>query len=153
MRAFVALLLLLTTTSAPAEEKYAPLPKKIVEAKAVYIENLTENPAVLDAAYLELTSWAKFKIVEDQEEADLILRFMAVSTEGPVVVVPLPGGPLVGGRTTQRFIKLSVLSTEGKELWTVSKPASETKNLKKSGTAKCIQEFRKRFPKPSKESS
>jgi len=150
-RLCLSLLLFLLVSPLQADEKYAPLPKAITEAKTVYIENHSDNPRVADAAYLELTNWGRFTVVSDRQEAELILTFDAISKEGPIVVVPLAGGPIVGGRTTQNFIRFAVLSPEGRELWTVTQPASGGKNLKKSGTAKCIRELRKRFPPPKKE--
>ncbi len=146
-RILIALLLF----AGAAAQEYAPLPKTIMEGKTVYIENQTGNPAVADAAYLEIKTWGRFTVVSDRQEADLTFTFQAISTEGPIVVVPLSGGPVVGGRTTRNFTRLAVLSPEGHELWTVTQPASGSKNLKKSGAAKCIRELRKRFPEPKKE--
>ncbi len=56
-RLCLSLLLFLLVSPLQADEKYAPLPKAITEAKTVYIENHSDNPRVAEAAYLELTNW------------------------------------------------------------------------------------------------
>jgi hypothetical protein len=65
--------------SAVAKEKkdkvYAPLPRKILEAKTIAFDNRTGWAKYGDAEYTAIVDWGRFKIVEKSEKPDLIFLF------------------------------------------------------------------------------
>ena len=88
MRRAAAAFVMLTLVSvlAPigrAKEKptYAPLPTKIIEARAVYIDNQTARAQASDELFQGLTTWGRFKVVADKKDADLIFTLTAVTQE------------------------------------------------------------------------
>jgi hypothetical protein len=54
-------------------DKYAPLPAKIVNAKTVFIMNETGKASFGDAMYKQIRTWNRWQIVANKETADLIL--------------------------------------------------------------------------------
>lgn len=143
----VALLLILGVPVL-GEEKYAPLPKPITDAKTVYVLNQTGAPEAADRAYKELRSWGRFVIVEKQEDADLVLR-LSVSDAKDAGVALVPIGQWTWGVPIRvRFVTLSVFykpKPDDEALWAI------TRSTGSGGTKACVKEFRKRFPKPAKE--
>ena len=79
-------------------EDYAPLPKRILAAKTVYILNETGHPHPLDVAYQELKKWGRYVIVDDREKADLIFVLTQVRT-GEETTVTRYGNDTITTRT------------------------------------------------------
>lgn len=80
--AVIVLALLVVTGIANSKDKHAPLPSQVLTAKKVYIDNQSGFAQVMDRAYDELTKWGRFKIVQNPQDADLLLRFSAETTPG-----------------------------------------------------------------------
>jgi hypothetical protein len=51
---------------------HAPLPDKVLSAKAVYIENRTGFEEAADHCYDALKKWGRYTIVGDKSKADLV---------------------------------------------------------------------------------
>ena len=64
--------LMLASVPCLANPKHAPLPEKLLKAKAVYIEN-HGSAKLRDQAYEEITKWGRFSVVEKRESADIVL--------------------------------------------------------------------------------
>jgi hypothetical protein len=52
----------------------APLPVNVLAARKIYVDNRTGDAAMLNHAYLELTKWGRFQIVDSPQKADVVLR-------------------------------------------------------------------------------
>ena len=68
---FVITLAGLFTTS--AQEKYAPLPAKLVAAKTAYLENDTGEHKFSDHVFGQLQQWGRWRIVTNRSEADVVV--------------------------------------------------------------------------------
>ena len=55
------------------QDKYAPLPEKVVNAKTVFYINDTTSSRFGDDLYQELRKWNRWQVVKDKKKADLIL--------------------------------------------------------------------------------
>jgi hypothetical protein len=58
----------------------APLPAQVVAARKIYVDNRTGDAAMKNLAYLELTKWGRFQIVESPQKADVVLRLFGRDT-------------------------------------------------------------------------
>lgn len=67
--------------------EYGPLPKSVEAAHTVYLFNAGADSAVFDNLYKHLKKWGRWKVVAEQQEADLVLVF---SDHNSFAVVPLP---------------------------------------------------------------
>ncbi|SRR6266576_928489 len=54
-------------------DKYAPLPEKVVKAKTVFYVNDTGNSRFGDDLYRELKKWNRWEVVTERSKADLVL--------------------------------------------------------------------------------
>jgi hypothetical protein len=52
----------------------APLPANVLAARKIYVDNRTGDAAMQNHAYLELTKWGRFQIVDSPQKADVVLR-------------------------------------------------------------------------------
>lgn len=52
---------------------HAPLPRPLMAAKTVYIQNQTGEAKVLDDCFSDLKEWGRFQIVDSPESADVVL--------------------------------------------------------------------------------
>jgi len=60
--------------------KNAPsLPAAVFAAKTIYIDNQTTDASLQNAAYMALTKWGHFQVVESPQKADVILRLTGSS--------------------------------------------------------------------------
>jgi hypothetical protein len=57
----------------PGQEKYAPLPEKVVRAKTVFYVNDTSSSRFGDDLFQELKKWNRWQMIGDRTRADLIL--------------------------------------------------------------------------------
>jgi hypothetical protein len=71
--ALLAALLILQTHGVAGQDKYAPLPEKVVNAKTVFYINDTTSSRFGDDLYQELRNWNRWQVVTDKKKADLIL--------------------------------------------------------------------------------
>ena len=66
-------LLVLQPHTAVAQDKYAPLPEKVINARTVFYINDTGSSRFGDNLYQELEKWNRWEVVTDKKNADLIL--------------------------------------------------------------------------------
>jgi hypothetical protein len=73
MMKLLAVLLVLQVSNLAGQDKYAPLPEKVANAKTVFYINDTGNSRFGDDLYRELKKWKRWQVVTDRNKADLIL--------------------------------------------------------------------------------
>jgi len=73
MLKILAVLVILQAHAAVGQDKYAPLPEKVVNAKTVFYINDTTSSRFGDDLYQELRKWNRWQVVTDKNRADLIL--------------------------------------------------------------------------------
>lgn len=79
-------LLLLCALATVADEKgYAPLPDRVVAAKAVFFINESGTARFGDDLYRQIKDWKRWEVVGDRDKADLVL-VLSPSDTVPVVV-------------------------------------------------------------------
>ena len=66
-------LLVLQPHTAFAQDKYAPLPEKVINARTIFYVNDTGSSTFGDNLYQELEKWNRWEVVTDKKNADLIL--------------------------------------------------------------------------------
>jgi serine/threonine protein kinase len=66
-------LLVLQPHTAFAQDKYAPLPEKVINARTIFYVNDTGSSRFGDNLYQELEKWNRWEVVTDKKNADLIL--------------------------------------------------------------------------------
>ena len=71
---FAAIIILSGPQAAQAIPR-TPLPANVLSAHKIYVDNRTGDAAIHNNAYLELTKWGRFQIVDSPLRADLVLRF------------------------------------------------------------------------------
>jgi hypothetical protein len=147
---WTAPLVVILTGLALPDEKYAPLPKAITEAKSVYILNRTGAPEPADQAYRELRSWGRFKVVDEMSAADLVFVLTSERAEDAgVVAIPI-GSILAAVPVRTRFTTLRIFASQAEyatAIWVVTRSSGN------GGAKACIKELRKRFPKEAKPAS
>jgi hypothetical protein len=72
--------------SAHAQKQPAKSPR-ILSAKTVYFDDRTRAEAVGKAALAELKKWARFQIVQDKKQADLIFLLSADPYKGGYIIM------------------------------------------------------------------
>jgi len=150
--------LIVAPLAAPAKTKHAPLPDKVLQAKTVYILNLTGNAAFRDRAYDELTKWGRYKVVSKREEADLIFVLSAreysttmVTNSNTTGTVDDFGNVQLQGHSQTNAVMHGVTfltvadPTNGDELWSDSKEWGSLLNGFHSATRGLIDRLRKRI--------
>ena len=73
MTRLLVMVLLAQLCASAGDDKYAPLPDKIVAAKTVFLINETGEPKLGDAVYRQIETWNRWQIVTDKTKADLVL--------------------------------------------------------------------------------
>jgi hypothetical protein len=73
MMKLLLVLLVLQVHVVAGQDKYAPLPEKVVKAKTVFYINDTTSSRFGDDLYQELKKWNRWQVVGDRKQADLIL--------------------------------------------------------------------------------
>ena len=73
MMKLLVVLLVLQVQVVAGQDKYAPLPEKVVKAKTVFYINDTSSSRFGDDLYRELKKWNRWQVVGDRKQADLIL--------------------------------------------------------------------------------
>jgi hypothetical protein len=77
---FVAGVMLVGPEVARGNTKTAGVPEKVLAARKIYVENQTNDAELQNYAYLELTKWGRFEIVDSVKKADVVLRLNGGST-------------------------------------------------------------------------
>jgi hypothetical protein len=72
---------------ARANEKRGAIPSKILSAKTIYVDNQTTDAELQHDAYMGLSKWGRYEIVDSPQKADVVLRL-----SGSSVVKFVPGG-------------------------------------------------------------
>ncbi|HYW37891.1 MAG TPA: hypothetical protein VE957_07245 [Terriglobales bacterium] len=80
------------TTEGVTKDKHLPLPPQISAAKTVYIDNQSGVAKVGDRCYEQIKQWGRFQVVQDRNQADLILLLSVREYSGGYVTT--------GGGTT-----------------------------------------------------
>lgn len=176
---FVGIYLIFSAASGHAKGKpqvYAPLPKAIIEAKTVSIDNQYGDPRTGDIAYQTLTEWQRFKVVDYSEKPDLVIRFRAITTQrapdpppatvqnnNTVVIVNsnvVARQPYVFNPTpvhipvdeTVYYVAMDVINpADSVVLWSVIQQARPYRNPKNSGAYACLAQLAMRMPENQKE--
>lgn len=69
----VAVLVCACSLGFAQDEKYAPLPEKIVAARTVFLQNDSGEQGFADAVFRQLNNWGRWRIVTTRSEADIVL--------------------------------------------------------------------------------
>lgn len=109
-----------------SNDKYAPLPEKIVKAKTVFLINQTGINRFGDDLYQEIKKWNRWQVVAEREKADLLLVLSQRDTvEGVVTTATATAsGQTATGTGVSAPIKSSawflhiIEPTTGETLWT-----------------------------------
>jgi hypothetical protein len=72
---------------ARANEKRGPVSAKVLSAKTIYVDNQTTDAELQHDAYMGLSKWGRYEIVDSPQKADIVLRL-----SGSSVVKFVPGG-------------------------------------------------------------
>jgi hypothetical protein len=107
-------------------EKYAPLPDKVIKAKTVFYVNDTGNSRFGDDLYRELRKWNRWQVVADRSKADLVLVLSQRETVGGVIATGTAAstGNVATGTAVAAPIKSSswfihlIDPSSGETLWT-----------------------------------
>ena len=87
MRKLLVVLLVLQASAIAGQDRYAPLPEKVVNAKTVFYINDSGSSRFGDDLYRELKKWNRWQVVTDQKRADLILVLsQSDKVEGTITV-------------------------------------------------------------------
>ena len=133
-------------------QKYAPLPKQIIEAKTIAILNLTKEPKVEDAVYRQIRALRRFEIRYRAEL--LIVLYGGSGRDTGYAIIPF-GGSGLDIPIRSRFITLDIFHSDtcDKEkctpIWSCSRGVGLFDSLAARAKS-CAKEFRKRFPKEPK---
>jgi hypothetical protein len=79
--------MLLAFGIAQANEKRGAVPSKVLSAKTIFVDNRTNDAEIQHDAYLGMSKWGRYEIVDSPQKADLVLRLF-----GSSVVKFVPGG-------------------------------------------------------------
>jgi hypothetical protein len=90
MKKMTSMLLIAVTSmalgTAQANEKRGALPSKVLSAKTIYVDNQANDAELQHDAYMALSKWGRYEIVDSPQKADLVLRLY-----GSSVVKLVPG--------------------------------------------------------------
>jgi hypothetical protein len=100
--------MLLTVAVAHANDKRTTVPEKVLSARTIYVDNQTNDAAFQHDAYLGLSKWGRYDIVDSPLKADLVLRLHGSST-----VKFVPGGEAAA---TYNSAPVSATTADGEEL-------------------------------------
>jgi len=99
--------ILLTAGLTQANEKPAAIPQKVISARTIYVDNQTNDTGLQHDAYLGLSKWGRYDIVDSPQKADIVLRLY-----GSSAVKFVPGG----GPAAYSPKPVSATSADGEEL-------------------------------------
>jgi hypothetical protein len=84
---FVITTMVLGIGIAQANDKRGAVPSRVLSAKTIYVDNQTTDAELQHDAYMGLSKWGRYEIVDSAQKADLVLRL-----SGSSVVKFVPGG-------------------------------------------------------------
>jgi hypothetical protein len=72
----IAAILLAPSHAIPvqASDKHPGLPASVVNAKTIYVDNHTTSAELQNTAYIELSKWGRFQVVDTAQKADILLQ-------------------------------------------------------------------------------
>jgi len=70
----VVAIFLLLPVPVRANEKRPSLPTSVLSARTVYVDNQTTTGELQNTAYMELSKWGRFQIVDAPQKAEIMLR-------------------------------------------------------------------------------
>lgn len=73
MTRWLTVVLVLSGSVSLTAEKHAPLPDKIINAKAVFLQNDSGQQNLTDELYQEIETWGRWKVVNNRADADIVL--------------------------------------------------------------------------------
>ena len=140
---------LLLATSAFAEPIHAPLPAEAYTAKSIAIVNHTGTQKVLDKAYEGLMKWGRFKVVQNADDADMVL-VIDVDRESRGATASTYGNNTTVTEVRATYLITSFILKGRKEPFFTEQERAAL--LRKSATQRGIDELKKRLdegpPKP-----
>jgi hypothetical protein len=71
--------LLLAAAQIALANKKSTLPEAVFFAKTIYVENQANDAGLQNSAYMALTHWGHFQVVENPNKADVVLRLTGSS--------------------------------------------------------------------------
>lgn len=160
---FIVLAIVFYSISLSAKTPHAPLPKDVMNAKTVYIDNKSGFANIGDRAYDELRKWGRFKIVDNPKDADIVLLLSSSAYEGGYTTTGTINATTTDyGSTSQttgtvstqshpvthRYTHITLVNPKtGDNLWSDSRPWGYHFH---SATRGILQEFRKRVEEQEK---
>lgn len=78
---FLAAAMVLTMQVSAKQQILAPIPAKVMQAKTVFVENLSGFDRARDEFADELGKWNRFHIVYDKAGADLVVILTALNSQ------------------------------------------------------------------------
>jgi hypothetical protein len=83
LAAIILMFAIVPTLSAKHKQtiEHAPLPTKVLTAKAIFIQNDSGRADIADEAYTVLKAWGRFQVVDHKDKADLLLVLSTTSTQ------------------------------------------------------------------------
>jgi hypothetical protein len=133
----------------------APLPVNVLAARKIYVDNRTGDAGMLNHAYLELTKWGRFQIVDSPQKPDVVLRLFgrdaAFVAVGEKTYVYKPGASVArlqgaDESVPKGFTRLTLLDPKsGVALWTEQRKTrgSEAKQHLVDGLREAIDQTEK----------
>jgi hypothetical protein len=77
---FVASAMLLGPEVAQTNTRVETVPKQVLAARKIYVENRTGNVELQDQTYLQLAKWGRLTLVDSPKKADVVLRLNGSDT-------------------------------------------------------------------------
>jgi len=66
-------MLAITSVSVAADQKYAPLPEKLIKAQTAYLQNDTGEQKLTDNMFTNLERWGRWRVVTSRSDADIVI--------------------------------------------------------------------------------
>lgn len=126
MKGVMIVMVLFASVAVASDDKYAPLPERIMNAKTVFIRNETGIPRFGDGLYQELRKWNRWEVVGDQDKAELMLVLSqsdtfvgTISTANVTATSQSASGTAISApvKSSAWYLHIVDLKT-GKTLWT-----------------------------------
>ena len=92
---------------AQANEKKGTVSAKVLAAKTIYVDNQTNDAELQHDAYMGLSKWGRYDIVDSPQKADLVLHL-----SGSSVVKFVPGGEATSTYTPKPVSENSAAGAE-----------------------------------------
>ena len=134
--------------------QHAPLPPALMSAKTLYIENNSGDAKLADRCYEELSKWARFKIVSDPKDGDVIFQIgthvRTYGYSGHSTTDSLGNTHTNLTEDTAGFTTISVVGHDGQILWSDTRRWGNLFTGFRSATREVIKELRRRIEEQEK---